>query len=344
VSAEPRRFGLDLMRSLAIGLVLASHVVNGVDVLGVLGVELFFVLSGFLIGGILLRTLDEKQGFTFSDLRGFLRRRWYRTLPAYYLYFALFVVVQIWSPVDGRFSLGELPYYALFLQSFAWPRFLFFGISWSLCIEEWFYLTAASVLWVGASLFAGDRVRPRTLGLAAAVFFLLPLGARLVFAASFPELRDVVVFRLDAIAFGVLAAALRAYAPRWFGRRALFLGLSAVSLLGAFVLARWAVPLAKAALWTLLPLGFALLLPAFEAAPRISGWVGSAVTKISLWSYSMYLSHILVYSAPKPFLGYDGMSLPEKLVYKIGAIAAIVAVSALSYRFFEKPVMDLRDR
>src|SRR5262249_13567018 len=94
-SSEERVFGLDLMRAIAIALVLVCHswALSDVpsywgegiaSVLGVLGVELFFVLSGFLIGNILLRQFEH--GVDVGEMFSFWRRRWFRTLPAYYLY------------------------------------------------------------------------------------------------------------------------------------------------------------------------------------------------------------------------------------------------------------------
>ena len=97
-SARQRIFGLDLLRAIAIGLVLLCHITPffvfplapgwfaEVSALASLGVDLFFVLSGFLIGGILLRDLD--RGASFRSLVAFWSRRWWRTLPNYYLFLA----------------------------------------------------------------------------------------------------------------------------------------------------------------------------------------------------------------------------------------------------------------
>jgi peptidoglycan/LPS O-acetylase OafA/YrhL len=110
-----RLFGLDLVRALAIILVLLSHSRNllisfypGLDFLkagGFFGVELFFVLSGFLIGGILIK--DIQAGFDFGILKNFWKRRWLRTLPNYYLFLIInFLAVSFFTRqlfVDARY-------------------------------------------------------------------------------------------------------------------------------------------------------------------------------------------------------------------------------------------------
>lgn len=104
-SSRQRVFGLDLMRVIAILAVLGSHILyifpeqyGGVIPLlqlgGVMGVEIFFVLSGYLIGSILLR-LFVKENFGMSDVKYFLIRRWFRTLPSYYLALVLNILLVI---------------------------------------------------------------------------------------------------------------------------------------------------------------------------------------------------------------------------------------------------------
>jgi len=139
-----RRFGLDAWRALAILLVLAGHasfwflpLTRELDVwysLAFLGVELFFVLSGFLIGGILI---GEFRSGSFR-LRQFWTRRWLRTLPNYFLFLGVNIILY-------RAMFGAWPQFGLFLvflQNFAWPHPPLFSEAWSLSIEELFYLIA----------------------------------------------------------------------------------------------------------------------------------------------------------------------------------------------------------
>ena len=115
---QNRVIGLDVFRSLAILSVLACHYLAVVTVstpfrdaltadLGTYGVELFFVLSGFLIGGILIREL-EHGGPGLATVRRFWIRRWYRTLPNYFFYLLLmFIVLRPWRTQAG--ACGIIP-------------------------------------------------------------------------------------------------------------------------------------------------------------------------------------------------------------------------------------------
>ena len=150
-SRHPRRiFGLDAMRAAAILMVLVSHTwpsekaTNWGYVFGVLGVEMFFILSGFLIGGILLRLANTGRLQTWHDLVRFWRRRWYRTLPNYYLFLFLQMAWRAW--VLGYPGVLSLDWqYIVFAQNLTDGPSFFFPETWSLSIEEWFYLYLRAV-------------------------------------------------------------------------------------------------------------------------------------------------------------------------------------------------------
>ncbi|MEQ1474701.1 MAG: acyltransferase, partial [Candidatus Acidiferrum sp.] len=159
----PRIAELDGLRGLAILLVILCHYVGNPDhsPLGFLphrfllaftagwsGVDLFFVLSGFLIGGILLEARDSPNYF-----RTFYTRRVFRILPIYYLWTMLFAFVVIVGVTffagrlaTSRHELLRVPVQLLFLQNIfiGMPKFpwMWFGVTWSLAIEEQFYLVA----------------------------------------------------------------------------------------------------------------------------------------------------------------------------------------------------------
>ena len=138
-----RIFGLDLLRAIAILLVLfvhskhflpknIAHFLNKYILID--GVGLFFVLSGFLIGGIFIK--DFEKDISFKSLLNFWKRRWYRTLPNYFLILSSLLLLSIPEIDFANFK------YFIFLQNLYSPISPFFTESWSLSIEEWFYLTA----------------------------------------------------------------------------------------------------------------------------------------------------------------------------------------------------------
>jgi peptidoglycan/LPS O-acetylase OafA/YrhL len=341
-----RQFGLDLIRAIAISLVVASHYVNGIASLGHLGVDLFFVLSGYLIGSILYKSLVGKGSVSYGEIYEFLRRRWYRTVPNYLLFLALYFVLQHVLRLEGTAPVSELPTYLVFSQNFAWPRPQFFIVSWSLCIEEWFYaLCAALFLTLAGTVHRLRGDERTTLAATAIVLILAPLALRTFFpiTADLEDERSIVVYRLDAIAFGLLLAVLKLNEPRfWTVHRSRIACAGLVLFLISHLLPRQGV--ANALSFSILSLSLCLLIPWAEMLPSGESLSHRIVTKISLWSYSIYLLHMLIYLGMKTFVDYDAMSVWGKLGYKVGTLGIILAVSAANYRYFEKPMMELRNR
>lgn len=161
---ENRNIGLDLIRSVAIIMVLISHSRNilhydslvlgegmwRLSVFGFYGVELFFVLSGFLIGKILIKKLTSEDVSNFANilllLKKFWLRRWFRTIPLYILMLLMNYVLFSFS--NGIESLKNIPLwrYLFFLQDYNIVSLGFFPESWSLTVEEWFYLIVPIIL------------------------------------------------------------------------------------------------------------------------------------------------------------------------------------------------------
>jgi peptidoglycan/LPS O-acetylase OafA/YrhL len=152
-TGEQRNFGLDVLRVASISVVLGLHGHMGffigtglaswtgwtavIDACVAFAVEWFFVLSGFLIGGMLIRGF-EAQGTGWSSVRNFWLRRWFRTIPNYGLFLAVNAGLVWWGIREGRFEWR----FAVFAQGLAWPPDtpLFYSEAWSLAVEEWFYL------------------------------------------------------------------------------------------------------------------------------------------------------------------------------------------------------------
>jgi peptidoglycan/LPS O-acetylase OafA/YrhL len=148
-----RVYGLDILRAAAILFVVYGHGGELIRTPGVLpyyhipyfdGVQIFFVLSGFLIGGILIRTID-RAGFSGRELADFWVRRWFRTLPNYYLVLSLVVVLAL---LAGKPLPPDLHLFFLFSQNLNYPHPPFFEEAWSLAVEEWFYLLIPILLLV----------------------------------------------------------------------------------------------------------------------------------------------------------------------------------------------------
>jgi peptidoglycan/LPS O-acetylase OafA/YrhL len=345
-AGDSRIFGLDLVRAVAILLVLASHLVDGLEPLGILGVELFFVLSGFLVGGIFLKVRLNEDPFSLSALVRFWRRRWWRTLPNYFLFLAVFTLIA-WSA--GKFpGWGKILMYPVFLQNWLWPSDSFFLLSWSLAVEEWFYLLMPLFV-----ILTGLVVRnlPASFAMGCLMMGVISCAARVLFFTDPPwdsVARKVCLGRMDALAWGCVMAYGQQQMAAWYRGLCLvksqaIVGAAVLGCIGAVYYAypdgRGPVP--PEWLLAIVPLCFSLLLPTAANWTKLDGPVAKLITNTSKWSYSLYLVHIpiilLTLSAP-----FSGGGMWQKLAFKLLALVASFGCSALLYRYYELPMMRLR--
>ena len=351
-----RIFGLDVMRATGGTIVVLAHssflvghhwprfpMVPAID-----WVALFFVLSGFLIGGILLDQLARPRAplTAFAD---FMQRRWLRTLPNYFLFLLLNIVLVYRGLAPGMLSKATVAY-AVFMQNFHLPLDLFFWESWSLAVEEWFYLLAPL-----AALAVTPLLRSRA---AVLTGFLALFCGYLLLRISVVEwsdpawdagVRKLTALRLDSIAFGVLMAWLSLRMPellRWPYRLAA-LGLSCVAACAMLFLsvdpdASLAV---RSLMFSLAPLGCALLLPWANALrpSRLPKPLMRAIGQLAVLSYSLYLVHMFFVNTYLEW--FDAPSTPTVVAVRI-CIFIMGALSAawVLYRGFERPILQLRDR
>lgn len=384
-SSAKRVFGLDVMRAVAILVVVDAHATvalkeyySGAFWHHLLpdGVELFFVLSGFLIGGILIRSYEKKGRFDGALLLNFWTRRWFRTLPNYYLVLTgliIFALLRAWRS-GLRHTLPDkqtLVSYYLFLQNFTHYIPDFFPETWSLAIEEWSYITLPLVLWAMHALLPARWPRQRVV---LATILVVILGTnlyRFILAVQIPisagELgyRGIVLTRLDAISYGVLAAYVKQYFPDWWvdeklRRRLLVAGLLLTTIAAfsaSIVILKFYVDAGvypayvfykRTFYFAFIGLSMALLMPYMDGwRTATGGWarfgLARAITHVSLISYSMYLLNLT------PIM----MTVVERIPttsfavgwLKVGLFWALVLMlSTLLFKFFEKPVTELRDR
>lgn len=349
LNQQKRVWGLDLLRAAAVVGVLLSHFPyhTGVNLLQkvfpigpVMGVEIFFVLSGFLIGQILVKEV-QKTDFDFGNALNFMKRRWYRTLPNYYLYLLVMLVLQ-WN--IGKHHIFE---FVFFLQNLITkPVAGFYGVTWSLTIEEIFYFSFP------ISLVAfGFFIKDRRLKLLACVtlFILLPLFIRLFVYGSndfdSADFRKGAIIRLDSIAYGVLMAYIKVCVPKFWNllsRQGIFLILplwyffffNYFPALGQESWANVYFPLMSATV--------ALTLPFFDSIKEYKGLISVPVTFIALISYSLYLCHIPVIIVSNNFMNIN--EILSGHVLEIYYIIVSVIVAFLTYLLWEGPMTRLRDK
>jgi peptidoglycan/LPS O-acetylase OafA/YrhL len=362
-SVADRVFGLDLMRAVAILAVLLAHTqlllepIDGFRPVPLFdGVDLFFVLSGFLIGGILLRSL-RRDGPGVRSLAGFWRRRWLRTLPNYYLFLALNVAfTALTFPYGLRYLDASFLVFGQTLAPFA-ANHGFFPEAWSLCIEEWFYLSIPLLI-----LLLRHALPSRGVGTATAAAGLLVIvasvGARAwtfdhsLFSTyqQFDEnVRKVVALRLDAPAVGLIGATLKDGFPGAWRRSRIWLtplGLGLVPAAVAWNQHTWVamdVTRTYVALSpTLLTFGFFCFLPVLDGWKTATGPLARFVTFTSIVSYSLYLVHYSLLIVPMQ--KYAPTASPSLAVLGFLAVWVLAyALAALNYQRFESRILAFRD-
>lgn len=361
VIAKVRNPWLDVCRSLAIVMVLLSHGRHflipawgdaaAFRIGGFLGVELFFVLSGFLIGGIAEQRFSRTAAGQ-AWVGRFLLRRWLRTLPVYYLFLAINAALIAAAILPGRLS--SLAPFAIFAQNLAWSGPPVFGEAWSLAVEEIFYL----IFPLGLYFFGRVNADRRRVFLTVTLLLLLvPLLARIgvvtMAAPSWDDgVRKVVVFRLDALMTGVLTGWL-AHEYRLLERfRASVLALLAIGVLAAAIAIFFtyestlnASHFGRVWLFPLVSFGCALTILAGLRETALPSYFTSTTKVVARLSYALYLAHMPVFHFVMHFLGNAPSgdisgALIRWMIFLIGSICA----AALVEHLVERPILAWRDR
>lgn len=359
-----RFFGLDFLRALSISLLLFSHsswIYNSTsffgrmqDASGFLGVELFIVLSGFLIGGILYKQfLHENYGF--KDAYLFVSRRLMRVLPSYYLVvFILTIVYMIFG-----FSVSQMWKYLLLIQNFETPIPAFFPESWSLPVKEMGYIFAVFMLVISAKLFV--NVSKKALFLTVIIgLIIFTFAAKTYYNVhstnldlkewSF-EIRSVVLYRIDSVLIGVLMGYFyRNYKEVMMSKSKLFIAIGFLLLiLLALCVLVFKLRLNNASwFWNILclpmvSLAICMFIPFLLNWKMPSERIGNVITFMCTISYSVYLLHYsLVLFLLKYFIDTSNFSLWQLNIFAILYVSITVGLSYIMYTYFEKPINEYR--
>jgi peptidoglycan/LPS O-acetylase OafA/YrhL len=366
----PHTPALDGVRGIAILLVLVHHftvfapagrfeaALASVALLGWSGVDLFFVLSGFLITGILIDARGSNRYFS-----SFYARRSLRIFPLYFLMvFLSFAVLPQFPSLNlllvGPTDVPQWPYWT-YLVNFAIAernQFLHgvLDIAWSLAIEEQFYLVWAVVVW---------GLAPRWLGPLCAFIVLLAPALRILAVGGGTEPISVYVlphFRADTLALGgLLAWQARRDSLGRVARIAPYVFVAAV--LGAIAAAVveaspwWWEPAMQRFGYSLFALAGGALIVTAVTRPTRSLWQSalsaSWLRACGRYSYCMYLVHLPVSRilqeygiAARDFPTVLGAAWPAQIAYYFIASVLTFAIGWLSWRVFEAPILRLKAR
>lgn len=351
--------GLDLLRCIAVIAVVVHHYPRSPDQMvlraashyGWAGVDLFFVLSGYLIAGQFFASLVRGKPIS---IKSFYYRRSIRILPNYFFVLGCYVLLL---GSQGK-QVTDLWRYLTFTQNFGVGSI--FLQSWSLCVEEHFYLLFPLVVWLLA------RSRSGTFG-ALLFCFTLAFGVGLRYAIWSRVRPDLIpephqawgVFfgkiyfptytRLDGIACGVALGALEHLRPRiWqrimnLGNWLLVPGLGLLTVSGIALRAQMGFFYCVLS-FPILGLAFAFLVAAAVVPNGVLGRIRlPGVETLAVWSYAIYLTHVLALHAAGQLCERAGFQK-----YGIGmAIISIFAIGLTGAALFycvERVFLRIRDR
>ena len=350
-----RNAGLDLLRCCAILPVIAYHTpirALPLEQWGYIGVEIFFALSGFLVAQMLVERFDGVR--TSAALAAFLVNRWMRTLPLYYLFLALTIWATLnlaainpqHAPLMGGFErLPDVTPYFVFAQNL-WDggraaNANWFGVSWTLTLEEWFYLLFAVVMFAFRHKPVVRSMTVLALGLVAAALMARTWRHLDPGPGDFEDLfRRPVLFRLDALCYGTLTYVLMLRYPAAIKAWRAALALAGIAVLVP-VLLNHPLPghtgvFGHVLFWTLAPVSICLMVPAFYHAEITSPAVASVAAFVSTRTYALYLSHLLVALV-------FAARIAEITAWTVLPLLALeLGVADLIYRTLERPLLRCR--
>lgn len=334
---------LDGMRAVAVLLVLFAHayqtrgfpdvpILHAIARRGAIGVEVFFVISGFLITVLMLR---ELSGTGRLAIGRFYLRRVFRILPAYACLLLVVAVLQAMgqATLSGRDWTAATTYTVNFVHRPAWE----IGHAWSLSIEEHFYLIWPFVIAISAARFGAGAA----LG-CMVVCFLGRWVVLLAFPAYCPMAELWTFTRMDSIATGCLLAFL-AWDDRWRSRldglcrKGVAPAAAVLFLIGSLFVSSFSAAITVGIAYTFNAICIAILV--WSSLIQSDRWWTKALNQpalcaVGVGSYSIYLWQQLFLNGRN-----DGLlcSFPLNIFLSL-------AVAALSYHLVEKPCLALKQR
>ena len=364
-SLNSRLSGLDTLRATAIVLVLLYHfqvVVSGASTFGFIGdcgwagVDLFFVLSGYLIGNQIMGPIARGERFSFKL---FTIRRALRTLPNYYLILALYFLFPLTMAGKEPMPLWR---FLSFTQNIGLRPGAAFSHAWSLNVEEQFYL----ILPLAAMGLAAMTRSLRAAWTVLVAAILTGVAMRCVMwlhCTDFPDYMSDIYYssfcRIDELLPGVALAMLKNFHAGLFQRLQVWGNLAAAAglLVAAVVLTGFTIcfdgdyvaahgfnfPLVAFG-YSVLALGFMLLVfSALSHGSLLNRMRIPGAAALALWSYAIYLAHKPLYYIGKTHLAELGIE-PDSWAGTFIILGVGVLGGYLLFRIVETPFMRLRER
>lgn len=337
-----RYSNIDQLRFIAALTVAMAHLIISrqglslnLEILSSISVEVFFIISGFVLAPQILKVAQSQN---INNYKIFLIRRWYRTIPLYILSLVLT------SIIIGQFLSFDFFKYLFFIQNFfkIVVNIDYFSISWSLSVEEWFYLIFPLFLFVFIKFLKFNNER---FIIYASILFIIT-----IFLLRFINIQDeewgsnirrIVIYRLDSIVFGFILYFYKdRISDRVFNKILLLIGIIVTSVILYKILeinASKNLILYKIIFHYMVALWGSLVVLFFYIFDKKTE--KNYLNKLNLFlgkiSYSIYLFHLLIIYI------ISLLDISILLTIFIFLLTQIL-ISSLLYYYFEKPILKLR--
>ncbi|MGC4403588.1 acyltransferase family protein [Methyloversatilis sp. MC4-4] len=346
-----REVSLDLVRGLAIILVVFYHVNIPATVSPVLsmiqsparqfgwvGVDVFFVLSGFLVGRLLLQAI-ERSGF--SVVPSFLVRRAFKIWPVFFAY------------LIARLAFDSDPWENYLIQNLLHVQNYFVSSvkhTWSLAVEEHFYVTFPLLLLFLRKFFYSRFGAVVFLGLFFFIFCLFLRSVATINGVSDVDIQWQTQYRVDALFFGVMIAGVDVYRKSLYEKIEkmvpVLLAVVVAWILSLYLLSNW--PVLKVSVgYSMNILGAAAILILLRGCEdRISRfWFVRAIAWIGVCSYATYLWHLALFKISKSMIvRFTGHTSLDEVLFFLICYAVIFLGGFVLTAMMERPALYVRER
>ena len=346
-----KNYGLDIVRIIAAFLVFIPHLIlnfsnnlaytNIAYAISTIGVELFFCLSGYLICRQGLYIAASKKFFLKNTIV-FIKRRVLRTWPAYF--FALISYIFFYKYLEN-----ELMFYFFFLQNLFYPMVsnTFFSVSWSICVEELFYIIFPALLCAIVFMLRNIKIQPKLLIIFTCLIIILVIfltRINLNYNDWGSEVRRVSFLRLDAIAFGGLSYFFfqRHVNLKYLKLLILALGICSMILIYHYFIfylennSFESFIISSNLIFYYIYFACISVIFLLDKTIKINNFfVKNSISELANWAYPLYLMHILIIDLIKSF-NINSLVINIFLILIINFLTAYIIRKYLELPFIKK--------
>jgi len=364
IKSNNRLFGLDHLRAFAISFVFIFHYgrlfphpewTNSISVFGWTGVDLFFVLSGYLISSQLFEKIAQSKKISFRE---FFLKRFFRIIPAYLVVLALYF---LFPSFREREALAPLWKYLTFTQNIGLDLRTqgTFSHAWSLCIEEQFYLLLPLTLIVLVYLKTIKRGYLLLLFLFVIGFFARYVAWHII-DSSHGEGDNFWVYwqewiyyptysRLDGLLTGVSLAATFQFLPKLkmqiekYGNLLLLIGLI-VLIAAYFMFLHQETLITSVYGFPLVSIGYGLIVAGAISPTSFLYKFNSRITStLATLSYAVYLTHKIIIHLTQEYFSKLHIEKDSNVMFIISIATSLLAALLLN-KIIEKPFLRLKEK